>query len=146
MTQLAVAEIAAPTSSAVSARLDGVTQVFARRGASPLHALGPIDLDFVQGEFFSVIGPSGCGKSTLLDILSGLARPVAGTASFEGRPITGVPEGIGVVFQEDASFPWLKVADNIAFGLRRAGVNAAEVKRRVDYAIGFMGLRDFAEA
>jgi NitT/TauT family transport system ATP-binding protein len=57
-----------------------------------------------------------------------------------------VPDGIGVVFQEDASFPWLSVHDNVAFGLRRAGVEAAEIARRVDYAIGFMGLRDFAAA
>jgi NitT/TauT family transport system ATP-binding protein len=57
-----------------------------------------------------------------------------------------VPEGVGVVFQEDASFPWLTVADNVAFGLRRDGVEAAEVARRVAYAIDFMGLRDFARA
>jgi NitT/TauT family transport system ATP-binding protein len=50
------------------------------------------------------------------------------------------------VFQEDASFPWLTVWDNVAFGLRRAGVDAAETRRRVEYAVGFMGLRDFARA
>ena len=50
------------------------------------------------------------------------------------------------MFQEDASFPWLSVADNVAFGLRRAQLDAAEVKRRVDYAVGFMGLQDFARA
>lgn len=55
-----------------------------------------------------------------------------------------MPDGVGVVFQEDASFPWLNVRDNVAFGLRRAGVDPAEIKRRVDYAIGFMGLKDFA--
>ena len=130
----------------VAARLDNVTQVFARRGKPPLQALGPLSLDLRTGEFFSVIGPSGCGKSTLLDILAGLMPPASGTASFEGAPIAGVPDGVGVVFQEDASFPWLKVADNIAFGLRRAGCAAAETARRVDYALGFMGLRDFADA
>ena len=51
-----------------------------------------------------------------------------------------------MVFQEDASFPWLTVSDNIAFGLRRAGLDSAETKRRVEYATGFMGLRDFANA
>jgi NitT/TauT family transport system ATP-binding protein len=57
-----------------------------------------------------------------------------------------VPDGVGVVFQEDASFPWLTVEDNVGFGLRRAGVDAAESNRRVDFAIGFMGLRDFRRA
>jgi NitT/TauT family transport system ATP-binding protein len=117
-------------------------------GANPahsVHALGPIDLDLAPGEFFSVVGPSGCGKSTLLDVLSGLGRPTAGTVRFEGKPVDGeVPDGIGVVFQEDASFPWLNVRNNVAFGLRRAGVDPAEINRRVDHAVGFMGLAQFA--
>src|SRR5208337_5022502 len=106
-----------------------------------------VDLDLRTGEFFSVVGPSGCGKSTLLEILAGLQRPTAGTVMFEGRSVIGdVPDGIGVVFQEDASFPWLTVWDNAAFGLRRAGASAAEVRRRVDDAVAFLGLRDFARA
>jgi NitT/TauT family transport system ATP-binding protein len=125
--------------------LRGVTRVYP--GASPIHALGPIDLDIAHGEFFAVVGPSGCGKSTLLDVLAGLSAPSAGTIRFEGKPVAGqVPDGVGVVFQEDASFPWLTVRDNVAFGLRRAGVDKAEIARRVEYAVGFMGLRDFAGA
>jgi NitT/TauT family transport system ATP-binding protein len=66
---------------------------------------------------------------------------------FEGRPIAQeIPDGIGVVFQEDACFPWLDVADNVAFGLRRAAVNAAERDRRVAAAIAMMGLADFARS
>jgi NitT/TauT family transport system ATP-binding protein len=127
------------------ASLAGVTRVYP--GPPELHALGPIDLDLVRGEFFSVVGPSGCGKSTLLDVLSGLNPPTAGRVSFEGQPVAGqVPEGIGIVFQEDASLPWLNVRDNVAFGLRCAGVEAAEISRRVGYALGFMGLGDFAQA
>jgi NitT/TauT family transport system ATP-binding protein len=125
------------------ASLAGVTRRFG--GAQPVHALGPIDLDLARGEFFSVVGPSGCGKSTLLDVLSGLGKPSSGTVSFEGKAVSGsVPDGVGVVFQEDASFPWLTVRNNVAFGLRRAGVDAAEIDRRVDHAIGFMGLSQFA--
>ena len=127
----------------VSASLQGVTRIFNGK----LHALGPIDLDLRQGEFFSIVGPSGCGKSTLLDIAAGLSLPTEGRVSFEGRPVAGtVPEGIGVVFQDDASFPWLTVRDNIAFGLKRAGVDAAEISRRVDFAVEFMGLKDFGGA
>ena len=83
--------------------LRGVTRVYP---VTPVHALGPLDLDLARGEFFSVVGPSGCGKSTLLDVLAGLSPPTAGKVSFEGRPVIGeVPDGIGVVFQEDASLP-----------------------------------------
>jgi NitT/TauT family transport system ATP-binding protein len=132
----------------IHARLCGVTRVYpGAAGTQPVHALGPIDLDLRRGEFFAVVGPSGCGKSTLLEVLAGLQRPTAGTVLFEGRPVSGeVPDGIGVVFQEDASFPWLTVWDNTAFGLRRSGVDAAEIRRRVDDALAFMGLMDFARA
>jgi NitT/TauT family transport system ATP-binding protein len=79
--------------------------------------------------------------------LAGLQPPTAGAVTFEGRPVGGrVPDGIGVVFQEDASFPWLTVWDNAAFGLRRAGVAEDEIKRRVDDVLAFMGLKDFARA
>ena len=134
--------------STLHARFSAVTRVFpAVGGQPPVHALGPLDLDLRRGEFFAVVGPSGCGKSTLLELLAGLSVPTQGQLLFEGRPVAGeVPDGIGVVFQEDASFPWLTVWDNVAFGLRQAGVDAAEVTRRVDHAIGFMGLADFARA
>ncbi len=125
------------------AALRGVVRRFS--GKQPVHALGPIDLDLAPGEFFSVVGPSGCGKSTLLDVLSGLGDPSEGTVTFEGKPLRGaVPDGVGVVFQEDASFTWLTVRDNVAFGLRRAKLGSAEVARRVDGAVEFMGLAQFA--
>jgi NitT/TauT family transport system ATP-binding protein len=132
----------------VHACLSGVTRIYpASPGQGAVHALGPLDLELRRGEFFAVVGPSGCGKSTLLEVLAGLQRPTAGSISFEGRTVVGqVPDGIGVVFQEDASFPWLNVWDNAAFGLRRSGVTAAEVRRRVDDALAFMGLKDFAGA
>lgn len=133
----------APAGPAVSAALRGVTRVF----NGTLHALGPVDLDLKSGEFFSIVGPSGCGKSTLLDIVAGLSLPTEGHVSFEGRPVAGsVPEGVGVVFQDDASFPWLSVRDNIAFGLKRAGIGGKELAERVDYAVEFMGLKEFANA
>ena len=132
----------------IHAQLTGVTRVYPGAGNQPpVEALGPVDLELRKGEFFAVVGPSGCGKSTFLDVLAGLQTPTSGTVAFEGKPVHGeVAEGIGVVFQEDASFPWLTVWDNAAFGLRRNGVREAEVKRRVDDALSFMGLKDFARA
>src|SRR5215210_4592793 len=129
-------------------RLSGVTRIYpGTEGQAAVHALGPIDLSLKKGEFFSIVGPSGCGKSTLLDVIAGLARQTAGTILFEGKQIAGeVPEGIGVVFQEDASFPWLNVYDNAAFALRRAGVPEAEVGERVQHTLAFTGLMSFAQA
>jgi NitT/TauT family transport system ATP-binding protein len=128
--------------------LEAVTRVYpAQSGHAAIAALGPIDFSLRRGEFIGIVGPSGCGKSTLLETVAGLALPTTGTVTFEHAPVRHqVPEGVGVVFQEDASFPWLTVRDNVAFGLRRAGVDAAEIKRRVDDAIAFMGLNAFRTA
>ena len=128
--------------------LRGVTKIFpGHQGHANTHALGPIDLDITRGEFFSVVGPSGCGKSTLLDILSGLATATSGITIFDGQVLVGaVPDGIGAVFQQDASFFWLNVWDNVAFGLRRRGMSGVEVERKVKQALAFMGLGDFAKA
>lgn len=134
------------TSAQVSLR--DVTRVYGAGALDrPVHALGPVSLDLQQGEFFAVVGPSGCGKSTLLDLIAGLSPASAGSIEFEGRPITGqVPDGVGVVFQEDACFPWLTVADNIAFGLREAGTESNELQRRLRHALALMGLEEFAGA
>src|SRR6059058_3406368 len=128
--------------------LSAITRVYEGRGARPdVEALGPLDLALARGEFFAVVGPSGCGKSALLDVIAGLARPTSGTVVFEGARVEGrVPDGVGVVFQEDASFPWLTVHDNIAFGLKHTRVAADEARARVDEAIAFMGLVDFRGA
>lgn len=137
----------APSSTA-HVVLDQVTRVYPARGNQPpVKALGPVSLELRQGEFFSVVGPSGCGKSTLLDVVAGLNPPTEGSARFEGKPIAGaVPDGVAVVFQEDASFPWMTVFDNAAFGARHAGLPVEEIARRVDHALSFMGLSGFASA
>ena len=134
-----------PAAAMQTTRLCGVSHVYpAHEGQVPVRALGPLDLEFAPGEFFSVVGPSGCGKSTMLEILAGLMAPSEGQVVFEGKAIAGrVPEGVGVVFQEDSSLPWLTVWDNVAFGLRHAGVAAEETKRRVDDAVAFVGLKKF---
>src|SRR6185312_10337450 len=121
--------VAAPAGAAPEAHLT-VSEVTRIYGGN-VHALGPISVDLRKNEFFAVVGPSGCGKSTFLDVLAGLNRVTSGEIRFEGLPIRGeVPEGVGVVFQEDASFPWLTVANNIAFGLRRRGMAKAEIAKR----------------
>jgi len=132
----------------VHVQLRDVTKVFVRpEGGGDVHALGPLDLDLHKGEFFAIVGPSGCGKSTLLEVIAGLTPASTGTVEFEGAPIGNeVPDGIGVVFQEDACFPWLNVFDNIAFGLRKTGLSSAEVRSRVERALEMMGLGGFAKS
>jgi len=119
--------------SAAQVTLRGVTKVFpAGAGGEPVHALGPIDIEIRKGEFFAVVGPSGCGKSTLLELIAGLTSPTLGEIEFEGRAIKDtVPDGIGVVFQEDACFSWLNVSENIEFGLRQKMIATEEKVRRV---------------
>jgi NitT/TauT family transport system ATP-binding protein len=128
--------------------LRGVTKVFpAGAGGEPVHALGPIDIEIRKGEFFAVVGPSGCGKSTLLELIAGLTPPTQGEIEFEGRAIEEtIPDGVGVVFQEDACFSWLNVSENIEFGLRQKIIATDERARRVAAAIDMMGLRDFARS
>jgi len=129
-------------------RLAGVGKVFvAGQPPAPLRALGPLDLELRRGEFFAVVGPSGCGKSTLLELIAGLSVATEGTIEFEGAAIGGEPpEGIGVVFQDDASLPWLDVASNVAFGLRRTSLSRDERDTRVRNVLRMVGLADFASA
>lgn len=114
-------------------------------GAAAVSALGPVSLSLKKGEFFSIVGPSGCGKSTLLNVISGLVKASQGTIEFENNAVNGtVPDGVGIVFQEDASFPWLNVYENVAFGARRKKIPEETIKSRVDHALSFMGLTSFA--
>jgi NitT/TauT family transport system ATP-binding protein len=126
----------------------GLVQRFAQTDGSLKQVLGPLDLSLRPGEFFSIVGPSGCGKSTLIDILSGLAAPSEGIVAADKVAFAGhVPAGVGMVLQDDASFPWLSVWDNIAFGLRRkGGFSRQQISAQVDHALAFMGLADVGKA
>jgi NitT/TauT family transport system ATP-binding protein len=128
--------------------LAGVTKVFpATRNTAAVHAAGPIDLELAKGEFLAVVGPSGCGKSTLLELIASLTQATEGTIEFEGRRIGGeIPDGVGVVFQEDACFPWLDVSANVGFGLRSRKLSPPERRNRVAAALDLMGLSDFASS
>lgn len=129
-------------------RIQNLSRVYpAQNGRPPFHALGPLSLSLQQGEFFSVVGPSGCGKSTLLDVASGLSAPSEGSVEFEGQAVCGiVPDGIAMVFQEDATLPWLNIYDNAAFGAVELGLAESEIRSRVEHALAFTGLSSFARS
>ncbi|MEY2959189.1 MAG: hypothetical protein RLZZ01_1757 [Actinomycetota bacterium] len=95
------------------------------------------------GETVGLLGPSGCGKSTLLRIIAGIVAPDAGRIVVDGDDVTTVPthrRRIGLVFQDEQLFPHLSVADNIAFGLRMAGIGRTERRRRADELLDTFGL------
>ncbi|RCV50938.1 ABC transporter ATP-binding protein [Marinitenerispora sediminis] len=113
--------------------LEGVAKTY-RAGRSTVTAVRHLDLAVAPGEYFAVVGPSGCGKTTTLRMIGGFEEPTAGTVRLAGRDVTGVPpdrRDVNTVFQSYALFPHMSVADNVAFGLRRRRVPAAEVRRRV---------------
>jgi sulfonate transport system ATP-binding protein len=114
--------------------------------AQLLPALRDISLDIPAGSFVSLVGASGCGKSTLLRVFAGLIQPTHGTATLAGRPIRGADEHKGMVFQEDAVFPWLSVVKNVEYGLRVRGVPRAERRAIADQWIDLVGLRGFEHA
>ncbi len=101
--------------------------------------LSGIRLTLAPGEIVSLVGASGCGKSTLLRIIAGLDVEYRGSVRLDGKPVQGVGQDIGFVFQEPRLFPWLTVAENVAFDLGRAGRKDAKALALLD-EVGLSGL------
>lgn len=125
-------------------QIQDISRIFpAVSGRQPVRALEPTRLEITRNEFITILGPSGCGKSTLLRIVAGLDKPTTGEIRLDGRTITGPGPDRGMVFQSYTLFPWLTVADNIAFGLRERGLGEAETRASVNEYIAKVGLRGF---
>ncbi|MGO4667043.1 ABC transporter ATP-binding protein [Bosea sp. 2RAB26] len=124
--------------------IDNVGKSFpARHGGQATRALMPTSLSVSDNDFITILGPSGCGKSTLLRMIGGLETPTEGRILLDGETVAGPGADRGFVFQSYTLFPWLTVAQNIAFGLREKGVPEAERLRiAVDWA-GRIGLKGF---
>jgi NitT/TauT family transport system ATP-binding protein len=115
-------------------------------GESGAAILDDVNLTLNEGEIVGLLGRSGCGKSSLLRIVSGLIRPTLGEVIFQGREVTGPSEGIAMVFQSFALFPWLTVLENVKFGLRAMSVPERQAHRRALAAIDLIGLDGFESA
>jgi len=111
-----------------------------------LQALGGIDLKVNDGDFVCLVGPSGCGKSTFLRIVAGLDRPDNGEVLLDGKPVIETGPDRILVFQEGALFPWLKVIDNVEFGLKIAGIPKSERSEISKRYLDMMQLTRFAES
>lgn len=105
-------------------------------------ALDDVNIDVGPGEILAIVGGSGCGKSTLLRLAAGLDTPSAGTLALNDEAITAPREEIGVVFQEPRLMPWLKIAENVGFGIRN--LPPTERKKRVAETLERVGLADSA--
>src|ERR1700722_5478661 len=108
-------------------------------------AIEKVSFQVAQGEIVAIVGPSGCGKSTLLRCVAGLIRPTSGQVVLEGRPVTRVPDRLGVVFQDYSRslYPWLSVADNVALPLRRGERRRAARRQAALAALESVGLAGF---
>src|SRR6476620_3188233 len=122
-------------------RLVGLTKRFGE-----VRAVDGVDLEIRAGEFFSLLGPSGCGTTTTLRMIGGFELPTGGRILLRGRDVTNDPPDkrpVNMVFQHYALFPHLDVGDNIAFGLRRKGVDKPETTRRVGEALELVHLEGY---
>jgi NitT/TauT family transport system ATP-binding protein len=124
----------------------GCRQAYHKEASAELVVLEDVNLVLREGEIVALLGRSGSGKSTLLRIVSGLLRPSAGQVSWRGTPVAGPTDGIAMVFQSFALFPWLTVQENVELGLEARGVSRVEREKRADEALDLIGLGGFASA
>ncbi len=126
----------------------GLTLNQVRKNYGNMEVLHGIDLEIKPGEFVAFVGPSGCGKSTLLRSIAGLEDISSGELMIDGELMNYVPpskRGIAMVFQSYALYPHMTVFENMAFGMRIARINKAEINRRVRQAADILQLTDYLE-
>ena len=136
-----------PAREAASPPFLAVADIVKRFGADDdaLVAIDGVSLDVAKGEFVSLIGPSGCGKSTLFNIIGGLIGDYAGRVSVDGEAVSGTHPAFGMVFQEESTFPWRTVLDNVAFPLELAGIARHERHARARHFVALVGLDGFEQ-
>jgi sulfonate transport system ATP-binding protein len=111
-----------------------------------LLALDNINLQVKPGEFLCIVGPSGCGKSTLLHLIAGLHQQTSGQILVDGHPVQGTGTDRILIFQEHGLFPWLKVGENVEFGMKMKGVSKAEREEKTAYYLRLVHLAKFKDS
>jgi len=110
-----------------------------------VEVVAPFDLEVPEGELVAFLGPSGCGKTTLMRMVGGLEPPSSGRILLRGERLKKPDRRRGMVFQSYSAFPWLTVAQNVAYGMRyRRDLSAAEKQEQVQHFLSLVGLTDFA--
>ena len=135
-----------PVNETALVDIRGVCRSFPKGSGEDLLVLEQVDLTIRTGEIVGLLGRSGSGKSTLLRIIAGLIRPSSGEATCRGEAIVGPPNGVAMVFQSFALFPWLTVLQNVELGLEALGIDSAERRTRALAAIDLIGLDGFESA
>jgi len=125
--------------------LRGVSKRFRTPAGSIFTALADVDLTVEPGQFCAVVGPSGCGKSTTLTLVSGLEAASDGDVLVHGKPVTGIGDDVGFVFQSDALLPWKTVLENVAIGPRFRGVARDKAHDRARDWLRRVGLSQFED-
>src|SRR6201999_3344104 len=126
--------------------VEHVRRTFPRGGGEELLVLDDVNLNLKEGEIVGLLGRSGSGKSTLLRLIAGLSRPQGGSLSYMGAPIQGPVQGVAMVFQSFALFPWLTVLENVQLGLEALNLPAREMRERALAAIDLIGLDGYESA
>jgi len=121
-------------------------QAYHKDANADLVVLDGVNLSLREGEMVALLGRSGSGKSTLLRIVAGLLEPTAGEVLWRNQPLHGPADGVAMVFQSFALFPWLTVEENVELGLEARGVPRAERAKRAEEAIDLIGLGGFESA
>jgi NitT/TauT family transport system ATP-binding protein len=123
-----------------------VRRSFPRSQGEELLVLDDVNLSLRQGEIVGLLGRSGSGKSTLLRLIAGLSRPQGGSLSYMGAPIVGPTQGVSMVFQGFALFPWMTVLENVQLGLEALNLPTREMRERALAAIDLIGLDGYESA
>jgi NitT/TauT family transport system ATP-binding protein len=126
--------------------VENVRKAFPKPDGGELLVLDGMNLTVNEGEVVGLLGRSGSGKSTLLRLIAGLAEPSSGSLTFRGEPIAGPANGIAMVFQSFALFPWLTVFENVALGLEAQRMPKTDIRKRSLAAIDLIGLDGFESA
>ncbi len=136
-----VSEIVLPKVS-----LDAISLSYRTTSGDRLLALDNINLQVKPGEFLCIVGPSGCGKSTLLHLIAGLHPQSSGRVLVDGKPVSGPGTDRILIFQELGLFPWLKVGQNVEFGLKMKNISKAEREEKIQYYLRLVHLSKFRDS
>jgi NitT/TauT family transport system ATP-binding protein len=130
----------------IALSIQNLSKTFLRRDGEPVIALEDVSLDVHRGEFVAIVGPSGCGKSTLFNIIGGLLGATTGEVIQPAKSAGQADTRIGMVFQQDSSFPWRTVLENVAFPLEMMGMAKAARLEKAAYFVHMVGLTDFKDS